>query len=183
MELQHGPEAWRDKKNKNGVHALHPSANKRLRNHRGIPFNECCCGLMCNNAYGRRWAVSEMISRKLFLPFLKQSGKDAFQAILESSSNSNSARANASAAAIRRKADAPRLRTQKLLAYPVNAFVRGNFLITSLHKLEHDIEQIKYLIEAKKLPNDFIAVADNYTRVHQIESNKTSSKEPDRYFS
>ena len=178
--------AWRDEKNKNGVHALHPLANKRLRNHRGIPFNECCCGLMCkitnDNAYAKRWITSESLSRKLFLPFLKQRGKDEFAAILESSSNSNSVK-DVSAADNGGKSRRPAFTYPKTVGpYPVNAFVRGNFLITSLHKLEHDIEQLKYLIEAKKLPNNFVAVVENYTRVYQIESNKSSSKEPDRYF-
>ena len=43
-----GLDAWRDESNTYGVHALHPFANTRLRRHRGIPLNECCCGMVCH---------------------------------------------------------------------------------------------------------------------------------------
>ena len=65
--------------------------------------------------------------------------------------------------------------------FPVNVETRGNFLLTSLHKLKHDIEQLEYLLENEKIPNEFEHVIENYTTVYNFELNKKTAKDLDRY--
>jgi glycosyltransferase involved in cell wall biosynthesis len=47
--------------------------------------------------------------------------------------------------------------------WPGNFDARGNFYLTSLHKLKHDEDQLRFNVQHGLMPDVFLEVADNYT--------------------
>ncbi|CAN0232315.1 unnamed protein product, partial [Scytosiphon promiscuus] len=59
---------------------------------------------------------------------------------------------------------------------------RGNNFITALHKLDHDREQLEYLVAKKRLPPEFARLAEDYGAVRELiaaRMAKSSMKGPE----
>lgn len=56
---------------------------------------------------------------------------------------------------------------------------RGNFYLTTLHKLKHDEDQFKFNVKHGYLPNIFLKVAENYTNVRTLIKMKSSNSNID----
>jgi glycosyltransferase involved in cell wall biosynthesis len=65
--------------------------------------------------------------------------------------------------------------------WPGNFDSRGNFYLTTLHKLMHDAEQLRYNVEKGIMPTIFLQVADNYTQVHRLLATKSGVKNVNAY--
>ena len=146
------------------VHKAWFLRNRRLRNHRGIPLNECCCG-NCALKMGEDWQKWFSLRRKISMDYYQNFSTEQYLDLTRSA-NPNTT---------------PRLTYPKVVgSSPIASQTRGTFVLTTLHKLEHDIQQMNYLIDLGKLPPSFSLVVQNFTEVYGMEYDKPN-KTKDRY--
>ena len=153
-----------------GVEHTWYMTQQRLRQHRGVPMNECCCGnciLLDDKSQADVAAKALEFRRQLFLPFFKERASVQYSHLTQ---------------AVDKAGERPTMMFPKRMGpFPVSSTVRGTFCLTSLHKLQHDIEQLTYLVESGKLPaSPFEEVVTNYTAVWKIEHERNSD-DLDRY--
>ena len=132
-------------------------------------MNECCCGncvLHDDKGLADMAAKALGFRRQLFLPFLKERASLQYSHLTQT---------------VDKAGERPTMMFPKRMGpFPVTSTVRATFCLTSLHKLQHDIEQITYLIESGKLPaSPFEEVVANYTAVWKIEHERNDDL--DRY--
>ena len=146
------------------VHKAWFVRNRRLRYHRGVPLNECCCG-NCQLNWEEDWTKWFATKRQIFNEYFCAFAREQY---LELTRN---AKPNKTPILTYPKTVGP---------LPISMHSRGTFLLTSLHKLEHDIQQLNYLIDHGKLPSTFSSVVNNFTEVYEEEYAKPN-RTKDRY--
>ena len=134
-----------------------PLFERRLRLHRGVPMNEWITTPVWNYDTSIQMQMHNQMFQQILqhreentLPHIIASGKKHWKAAKEDTTTGQKV-----------------LRYPKITGYfPGEYKSRGNFFVTAKHKILHDAEQLKYIVERGYLPTLFLKVAQNYTAVH-----------------
>ena len=129
-----------------------PLFERRLRFHRGVPVNEWLSPVEWHDYHND--AVSAVLQLRLqrSVPKIIAAAIKEWNDALVDPTTGN------------KKLDYPK----RTGFWPGMYRSRGNFFITARHKILHDAAQLRYLVNAGRLPSYFMKVADNYTKVHDM---------------
>ena len=129
-----------------------PLFERRLRFHRGVPVNEWLSPVEWHDYHND--AVSAVLQLRLqrSVPKIVAAAIEEWNDALVDPTTGN------------KKLDYPTMTG----FWPGMYRSRGNFFITARHKILHDAAQLRYLVNAGRLPSYLMKVAENYTKVHDI---------------